>query len=200
MERTASEPHRIAVLSSGISRGSNLQAIHSYLQAHEQRVQIALAVFTRKASPAFAQAQSLGICTALIAAKDMAVFEDKLLELIQLNSIELLALAGFMKCLSAGFITNAAIPILNIHPALLPKFGGKGMFGMAVHEAVYAAGERVSGATIHLVNPQYDKGAILAQKVVNISICKNPAEIAKVVLKAEHELYAPTICKVLLNN
>jgi len=198
VERTASEPHPIAVLCSGISRGSNLQAIHSFLQKHNLPLQIALAVFTRKASPAYAWAQEMGIRTALISVADMTVFEDNLLELILMHNIELIALAGFMKCLSADFISRAAIPILNIHPALLPKFGGKGMFGMAVHEAVWASGEKLSGATIHRVDPLYDHGEILAQKVVDISACQSPADIAKAVLQAEHDLYAPTLCKVLL--
>lgn len=197
MERTAPVTHKIAILSSGKSRGSNLAAIHSYFAERKLPVEIALAVFTRSDSAAYDLASNLGICSLVIPAKDMQDFEQQVLKLIETNSIELIALAGFMKQLSAIFITQAQIPILNIHPALLPKYGGKGMFGMAVHEAVYAAGDKVSGATIHRVDPLYDHGAIIAQQEVDISECRSPEEVAKFVLKVEHGLYAPSIAKVL---
>ena len=198
MERTASETHRIAVFSSGLGRGSNLAAIHRYLSATNQPVQIALAVFTRAASPAYALAKDLGISSCVVPAKEMPAFERQVLSLITDYRIELIALAGFMKQLSENFLSLVHIPVLNIHPALLPKYGGKGMYGMAVHEAVFAAGEELSGASIHRVDPLYDHGEILAQKTVDIRDCKSASEVAKAVLKAEHELYGPTICKVLL--
>jgi len=197
MERTASSAHKIAILSSGKGRGSNLAAIHSYFSEHRLPVTIALAIFTRSDSPAYQLAQSLGICCVVIPAKDMQDFERQALELIKANQIELIALAGFMKLLSQEFIAAVRIPILNIHPALLPKFGGKGMYGMAVHEAVFAVCEEVSGATIHRVDHRYDHGEIIAQREVDVSACKSPEEISRAVLKAEHELYAPSILKVL---
>ncbi len=199
MERTASKIHRIAVLSSGKGRGSNLHALHRFFFDSGQQVQIALAIFTRADSPAYELAKELGICSMVISARDMHGFEEQLLPFIKQNDIELIALAGFMMQLSEGFLGSVKIPVLNIHPALLPRFGGKGMFGMAVHEAVFAAGEKLSGATIHRVDPLYDHGEILAQQIVDISECCSAAEIAQLVLKAEHELYGPTICKVLLN-
>jgi len=198
VERTASKIHRIAVLSSGKGRGSNLHALHRFFFESGQPVQIALAVFSRADSPAYGLAQELGICSMVISTRDMHAFEEQLLPFIKQNDIELIALAGFMKQLSESFLNSVQVPVLNIHPALLPRFGGKGMFGMAVHEAVFTAGEKLSGATIHRVDPLYDHGEILAQQKVDISKCYSASEIANLVLKAEHELYGPTICKVLL--
>lgn len=197
MERTASQPYKIAVLCSGHSRGSNLAAMHRYFLEQGFAARIAMAVFTRKDSPALLLAQALDIPCKVIPGKDMAAFEAATLSLCQENEINLIALAGFMKKLSQEFISAADIPILNIHPALLPMFGGKQMYGLAVHKAVWDAGEKNSGATVHLVDPVYDNGRIIAQQKVDISLCKSPEEIAAKVLTIEHELYAPTIISYL---
>ena len=201
MERAASIPFKIAVFCSGHSRGSNLAALRNYFvnESAGQAV-LALAVFTQSGSPAVSLAQELFIPFKIVAARDLPAFEAQALTLCQENNISLIALAGFMKQLSAGFIDAVRIPILNIHPALLPEYGGKGMFGMAVHKAVSEAGDKVSGATVHLVDPQYDKGLIIDTRKVNISACKSPEEIAALVLKAEHELYAPTLVNYLKSN
>jgi len=127
-----------------------------------------------------------------------ATFESEVLTLIHSHQIELIALAGFLKLLSASFISQCAIPILNIHPALLPRYGGKGMYGAAVHQAVYKNGDKVSGATVHLVNEHYDQGTILAQERVDISDCQSPLEIAGRVLAVEHRIYAQAIWQVLI--
>ncbi len=127
----------------------------------------------------------------------MAAFEQALLCLIRERSIGLMALAGFMKLLSADFMNLCAIPVLNIHPALIPKHCGPGMYGMKVHAAVFASGEKVSGVTVHRVDPIYDHGEIICQNEVDVSHCNSPEEIARVVLAAEHASYAPAILKVL---
>lgn len=113
------------------------------------------------------------------------------------EKIDLIALAGFMSLLGGDFLTSVGIPVVNIHPALLPKYGGPGMYGMRVHEAVFASGDKVSGATVHLVDPVYDHGEIIAQKQVDISACRSPEEIAGLVLRVEHQLYAPAIYQYL---
>lgn len=124
-------------------------------------------------------------------------FEARLLELCREGRIDLIALAGFMKLLSSAFLDQAGIPVLNIHPALLPQYGGAGMYGLRVHEAVFAAEERFSGATVHLVDPLYDHGKIIAQEKVDISDCPSPEAIAARVLEAEHQIYAPAILSYL---
>jgi len=167
--------------------------MHRYFVKHDLPVRISLAVFNRSDSPACALAGKLGICSAIIPTRDMVQFEHKVLEICQQNSIELIALAGFMKQLSERFIKAVQIPILNIHPALLPKYGGKGMFGLAVHKAVFASKDKLSGASIHLVDPVYDHGKVLAQKTIDVSDCTTCEEVAAKVLTCEHELYGQTI-------
>ena len=125
------------------------------------------------------------------------IFESQLLELCGAEKIDLIALAGFMSLLSGDFLASVRIPVVNIHPALLPKYGGPGMYGMKVHEAVFACGDKVSGATVHLVDPQYDHGETIAQQQVDISSCISPDEIAALVLRIEHQLYAPAIYRYL---
>lgn len=197
MERTALSTYPIAVFSSGNSRGSNLAAMHKFFMETSFSVKIAIAVFTNQECSALQLAKQLGIPTAVIPAKDMHFFETEAISLCKELDIRLIALAGFLKQLSAQFLTSVHIPVLNIHPALLPKYGGKGMYGMAVHNAVFNAGERVSGATVHLVDPVYDNGKIIAQSRVDISSCKTAEEIANQVLTAEHELYGHSIYNYL---
>jgi len=189
--------HQIAVLTSGHSRGSNLQAINDYFFAHQLPVQIAFAVKTKADAPVSEVCRQNRITCIYLPCNDMKQFERNVLTLIREYRIELIALAGFLKLLSPGFLEQAGIPVLNIHPALLPKYGGKGMFGMAVHQAVWTAKERYSGVTIHLVDPVYDHGKILAQLKVDISKCGSAEDVARSVLKIEHSLYGKTIWEYL---
>jgi len=108
----------------------------------------------------------------------------------------LIVLAGFMRKLSENFISET-VPIINIHPALLPKFGGKNMYGTAVHKAVFDSNEKKSGVTVHLVNNDYDSGQILNQREVDIADCSNPEEIGARVLELEHLIYPETIEKII---
>ena len=89
--------------------------------------------------------------------------------------------------------------ILNIHPSLLPKYGGKGFYGMKVHNAVFNSNEKISGVTVHYVNEEYDKGPVLLQEKIDITDCSNPKQIAKKVLKLEHEIFPKAIIKHLKN-
>jgi len=114
------------------------------------------------------------------------------------NKIDLILLAGFMKKIPADLIKIYRNKILNIHPSLLPNYGGKGFFGMNVHNAVFNSNEKFSGATVHYVNKEYDRGPILIQKKVEIQSCKDPNEIAKKVLKIEHEIF-PKAVQIFLN-
>lgn len=111
---------------------------------------------------------------------------------------DLILLAGFMKKIPADLIKIYRNKILNIHPSLLPDYGGKGFFGMNVHNAVFNSNEKFSGATVHYVNKEYDRGPILIQKKVEIQSCKDPNEIAKKVLKIEHEIF-PKAVQIFLN-
>lgn len=172
-------------------------AIYRYFQQRQLPVEIAKAIFTDASSLACKTCSELGIPIAVVSNKGIDQFEEHVLAVLSNERAELLALCGFMKLLSASFISRAAIPILNVHPALLPKYGGKKMYGMAVHRAVYEAQESYSGATIHRVDSLYDHGEILAQKAVDISHCQSPEEIAATVLKIEHEIYPQAIYELL---
>lgn len=126
--------------------------------------------------------------------------DKALIEKFEENNVNLIILAGYMKKIGAKFISHYQNRILNIHPALLPKYGGEGMYGMNVHKAVYKNicdnNETESGATIHLVNEEYDKGRILNQMKVALDKNETPETIAEKVLKIEHILYYSTIKKI----
>ncbi len=188
---------RIAILTSGMSRGSNFEAIFQYFLKQRLPVEIAFVTTNRKDAPIHERCAKLGVHCYFVPTNDFGQFEEKLMKYIKAQEVDLIVLAGFMKKLTPEFIRDADCPIVNIHPALLPKYGGKGMYGMRVHEAVFESKDKMSGATIHYVNDRYDDGEIVAQKTVGIGRCKSPEEIAKKVLKVEHELYPRTIWKVL---
>lgn len=187
----------IAVLSSGMSRGSNLKAMANYFNDNKLPVQIVFVIRTKAEAPIKDICDELNITCHYIPYKERTLFEEKVIYLINYHNVHLLALAGFLKQLSPSFINESGVPILNIHPALLPKYGGKGMYGMAVHREVFNAKDKESGVTIHLVNPEYDQGDIIAQKKVDVSDCSNDIDVAHKVLKLEHQFYGQTIWQYL---
>jgi phosphoribosylglycinamide formyltransferase-1 len=188
---------KIAVITSGKSRGSNFQAIMEKIKDSQADIICSFVVITRKSSPIKERCELWNVPTEFISTKDFSNFESNLKEKIEENNIDLVVLAGFMRKLSEDFISSLNVPMINIHPALLPNYGGRGMFGFAVHEAVFAAKEKVSGATVHYVNENYDEGAIIKQRETDISDCKSADEIAKRVLKIEHSLYGEVIIDLL---
>lgn len=123
------------------------------------------------------------------------LFLDKMDE----YKINFIVLAGYMKMLDASIIKKFPNRIINIHPALLPKFGGKGMYGMNVHKAVIEAGEKESGVTIHYVNEKYDEGKIILKEKVEVSTDDTAETLQKKVLKLEHKYYAFVISEIEKN-
>lgn len=121
---------------------------------------------------------------------------DALLHIMQEYQVNLVVLAGYLRKVSPGFLARFAGKVVNIHPALLPAYGGKGMFGHHVHEAVVAAHETRSGITIHLVNEEYDKGEILFQEKLTIEPGWDARQLAAAVLKLEHFHYPRIIEKI----
>jgi phosphoribosylglycinamide formyltransferase-1 len=113
--------------------------------------------------------------------------------LLQAHQVKLIVLAGYLKMMPAEIIREYPDRIINLHPALLPKFGGKGMYGMRVHEAVLASGERESGATVHVVDEEYDHGRIIAQQTVPVLPEDTPDSLAQRIHRAEHQLLPETI-------
>ncbi len=145
-------------------------------------------------------AREQGIATLHLSSKthpDETAFADAMLSALRAHAIDLILLAGYMKKVPPAVVAAYPKRILNIHPALLPKFGGEGMYGMHVHQAVIAAGEKESGATVHFVDTDYDTGEIILQRAVPVLPNDTPETLAERVRILEHELYAEALEKVL---
>ncbi len=125
------------------------------------------------------------------------LFGKALLQILKKYDTEWIVLAGYLKKIPDNVVSAYANRIVNIHPALLPSFGGSGMYGQRVHQAVYDSGAKISGVTVHLVNTEYDKGPIVMQRSVNIEDCRSPEEIAETVLRVEHIVYSEALRKLL---
>ncbi len=152
------------------------------------KAEVALVLSSSDESPALEAARSLGLATA--AHKD-------LLEPLQQVKPDLVCLAGYMRLIPPEVLAALPRRILNIHPALLPRFGGQGMYGLKVHEAVLAAGEAVTGCTVHFVDEQYDHGAVILQRTCPVLPGDTPETLAARVLAEEHRAYPEAIAKVL---
>lgn len=182
---------QIAVLGSG--RGSNFQAI---LDAIQERVIVNVSVRLVISNNSNAGIMKIAGANAIPAVHlsrqsfpDEADFVDALLGTLEEHEVNFLVLAGYMKQLHPRIIAAYRHRIINIHPALLPKYGGKGMYGMNVHEAVVAHHDSVTGATVHLVDEEFDHGAIVLQKEVPVLPGESPEELAARVLEVEHEIF-----------
>ena len=181
---------RIAVFVSG--RGSNLKAIldSPFLK---NKIQVVAVLSDKENCPAFEIAREHSIDTYNIGKKENFIRNDELKEFLKKLNPDLVVLAGYLKLIPSDVVKNFTNKIINIHPALLPAFGGDGMYGMNVHRAVFNSSAKVSGATVHFVNEIYDSGKIIAQKCVDISGTKSPEEIAEAVLKVEHKILPEVI-------
>jgi formyltetrahydrofolate-dependent phosphoribosylglycinamide formyltransferase len=179
-------PSRIAVLASG--RGSNLQAIIDHFDnlARERIAKVVLVASNRPDAPALIRAATASIDIAPFTASDDG---SALLGLLREFRIDLVVLAGYLKRIPPKVIREYAGRIINIHPALLPAFGGEGMYGARVHEAVIASGARETGVTVHLVDDDYDRGPIIAQWRVPVDESDTPDTLAARVLNVEHVVY-----------
>ena len=179
-------PSRLAVLASG--RGSNLQAIIDHFDnlARERVAKVVLVGSNRADSPALIRAATASIDIAHFNSADDG---SELLALLRTFKIDLVVLAGYLKRIPPKVISEYAGRIMNIHPALLPSFGGEGMYGARVHEAVIASGARESGVTVHLVDDEYDRGPIVAQWRIPVNPSDTAESLAARVLNVEHTVY-----------
>jgi formyltetrahydrofolate-dependent phosphoribosylglycinamide formyltransferase len=181
---------RIAVLASG--GGSNLQAIFEHLASRgdEPSRWIRLVASDRAGAGALERARARGIESLYL---DLTARVDGLAEVLHSRSIDLVVLAGYLRMVPEAVTTAWRGRIVNVHPALLPSFGGHGMYGRRVHEAVLASGARVSGVTVHFVDSRYDQGPIIAQWPVPVYRADTPDSLAQRVLAVEHQLYPRVI-------
>ncbi len=168
---------RIAVLASG--SGSNMEAIAA-------RLPVALVASNRADAGALTRAARRGIPTEVIEQPDDA---EAMLQMFRRHGIEMVALAGYLKKVPEGVTRAFHGRMVNVHPSLLPAYGGPGMYGGRVHAAVLAAGERETGVTVHFVDADYDRGPIIAQRRVNVEPGDTVDSLAARVLEVEHQLY-----------
>ena len=176
---------RLAVLASG--SGSNLQAI---LDCGD--INVVLVVSNTPRAGALARAGRAGVDTAVIdpaAFPGQAAYVAALTAALKDRDVDTIALAGYLRKIPAAVVSAFRGSMVNIHPALLPAFGGKGLYGRRVHEAVLRAGVRESGATVHFVDEDYDTGPILLQESVPVYADDTPETLARRVLAIEHALY-----------
>lgn len=185
--------HRLAILASGA--GSNARNIIQYFTSSEH-VEVALIICNRKQAGVFDVAKHFHVPAVYMPASELNS-EGRLVAELKRNQIDSVILAGFLLKVPSEVVKEYANRIVNIHPALLPKFGGQGMYGHFVHEAVFAAGEKESGITVHLVNERYDEGAILFQAKVEILEGDSSEDIERKVRALEIEHFAPVIEKWL---
>lgn len=189
-------PIRITVLASG--SGSNFQAIVDKIASGQLNARIMALVCNNRNAYVLERARQAGIRAehwSEVRAGSREAFVEGLLNILRETRTELIVLAGYMKLLPAEVVNEFAGRIINIHPALLPKFGGQGMYGMFVHEAVIAAGETESGATVHFVDAEYDRGPIFLQRKVPVLPDDTPETLRERVLNVEHELLPEAIAK-----
>jgi len=177
-------PSRLAVLASG--RGSNLQAIIDHFDGLGRLAKVVLVASNRPDAPALARAARASIDSAHFNAADDGT---ALLALLRRFEVDLVILAGYLKRIPPQVIEAFRGRILNVHPALLPAFGGEGMFGGRVHEAVLAAGAEQTGVTVHLVDNDYDRGPIVSQWMVPVLAGDDAESLGARVLQVEHIVY-----------
>ncbi|MGH7702488.1 MAG: phosphoribosylglycinamide formyltransferase [Gemmatimonadales bacterium] len=175
-------PMRVAVCLSG--RGSNFRALLDRLPPSAP-AEVVLALSDRALAPGLELARERGVPVEIL--KDPGDPEEWIARLDR-HAVELVVLTGYLRLVPRGVIEKYRGRIINIHPALLPAFGGPGMYGRRVHQAVLASGVSTSGATVHLVDEVYDRGAILAQRRVPVQPGDSPETLAARVLEEEHRL------------
>ena len=187
---------RLAVFASG--SGSNLQAIIDRFNTKPQSelpVRVALVISDRADAGALARARGAGIeaMHVQVSGRPADLSTREMLAALEFADIDMIALAGYLRLVPSAIIKRFPERIVNIHPAMLPYFGGKGMYGMNVHRAVLESGMPFSGATVHYVSEDYDEGDIIAQWAVPVQPDDTPEALAARVLEVEHVLYPAVI-------
>jgi phosphoribosylglycinamide formyltransferase 1 len=187
----------IAVMVSGTGRGSNLGALIAACASAEIAGRIAVVIGTRADSPVLERARAASVPTVVISPRkyenDEAGYGDTLLRALTRRDVGLLCLAGYMRKLPPAVVAAYRHRIMNIHPALLPLFGGKGMYREHVHQAVIESGMKVSGCTVHLVDEEYDTGPIVVQRTIPVLDDDTPEMLAARLLPEEHRAYVQAV-------
>ena len=178
----------IAIFASG--GGSNASAICAYFENHT-KIKVSTIITNKANAGVIEVARKFNIPCHVIGKKDLQ--DESLITCLENHGTDFIILAGFLLLLPSTFVRKFENRILNIHPSLLPAYGGEGMYGHFVHEAVHKNKEKISGMTVHLVNEKYDDGRIIFQAECPLDVNDKPAQIAEKVLKLEHTYYSQTI-------
>ncbi len=186
---------RLAIFASG--SGSNAENIIRYFST-QQSVEIALVLSNKQDAFVLERAKRLGVPSAVLTNKEFRE-GNPVLNLMREHRIDFIVLAGFLLLIPEVLVKQYPNRIVNIHPALLPKFGGKGMYGDFVHRAVVESGEKESGITIHLVNERYDEGCIVFQATCPVLVEDTPDDVAQKVHALEYEHFPRVISEVVKN-
>lgn len=176
--------------------GSNFEALLTQIESKQLKAVCSFLIVNNGNCGAAEKARARGIPVyhiSKVTHPNPLEYEQAFLDVLDQHSIDFLALAGYMKKLTPSLLIRLKNRILNIHPSLLPKFGGQGFYGIHVHEAVIKANQSWSGATVHLVSGDYDEGRILGQSMVPVLSDDTPETLAARVLKVEHDLYWKTL-------
>jgi len=186
-----SEVLNIAVFASG--RGTNFEAIHRAIETGKlHNLSIAVVISNNPDAPVLTIAREHNIPAYHLSQKQFPSeerFDEAVLDVFNRYGVNFIVLAGYMKKLSTNLVRQFRNRMLNIHPALLPKFGGKGMYGMHVHEAVINSGDKISGVTIHIVDEEYDHGPIVKQRTIPVDEDETPETLAMKIHGIEHQIY-----------
>ena len=182
---------RVGILVGTKGRGSNMRALATACAEGIVPAEVALVISPSASAPAVEVARESGIVVAIVEPGEG--YGERLVSALRQHDCGWVCLAGYLRLLPMEVLTAYPSRVLNIHPALLPKFGGKGMYGLKVHEAVLAAGEFKSGCTVHLVSDRYDEGEIVLQMECPVEEGDTPEKLAERVLALEHRAYAEAL-------
>lgn len=185
--------NNIAIFASG--SGTNAENIAAYFQKHD-KIQVKLILTNNPTAGVIQRAKKMGVKYVIFSRYEFYNSQN-VFEILRQNEIHWIILAGFLWLVPAGLVAKFSNRIVNIHPALLPNYGGKGMYGMNVHQAVVEAGETESGITIHYVNEAYDKGDIIAQYKCRLSDGETAESLAQKIHELEYKYFPVEIEKLL---
>ena len=187
--------HKLLFFASG--SGTNFQSVIDAIESGTLNAEIIGLITDRKDAGAIQRAEKHSIPVFVIPPADPEIFQNRLLSLLKDLSPDLIVLAGYLRKIPDEVIDRFRNGIINIHPSLLPKYGGKGFYGLNVHRAVIENSESVSGCTVHFVNEVYDSGAIIGQSTTEVSEDDTPESLAEKILRLEHKLLPETIKELL---
>jgi phosphoribosylglycinamide formyltransferase-1 len=190
------KPLALAIFVGTRGRGSNLMALHAAAREGRLSARVVAVIGSKEDAPALVRARETGLRTFVVDPKrheDDSGYGDALLAVLRNAGADTIALAGYLRRLPPAVVGAFRNRIVNIHPALLPSFGGKGMYGEHVHRAVLEHGVKVTGCTVHFVDEAYDTGPIILQKIIPVEESDTPETLAARILPCEHAAYVEAL-------